>query len=204
MNVTAFFKILLFVPFLWISSVYAAEEGEIPGSAKGENYRLSDSDCMKGIGPYLVNLTVYNPNVVWERDFEINKKGAFRKLCQEIPTLGKTYLSMDLNDVLLEKPVQIRVINAVSKEVLFEGPSQIYPDGTVNAEVDFATSGRYIAMLEISESSGEENKIIRIPLTVGPSEDSFFLDVAVPLILIAGFGFWMYRRDQKKKAADRF
>lgn len=210
MKFATLLKTLLFIPFLWIPSTYAEESDdsygsdEIPGSIKGDNYRLSDSECMKGIGSYVVNFTAYNPNVVWERDRGEFKKGSYRKLCQEIPAIGKTYISMDLNDELLEKSVQIRVINTSNKEVLFEGPAQSFPDGTVNAEVDFPLAGRYKAILDIAEGSDGEIKSIRIPLTVGPTEDSFILDVVVPLLLIGGLGFWMYRRDQKKKAAERF
>lgn len=204
MNINNFFKALLFAPLLWVPSVYAAEGDEIPGSVKGDNYRLSDSECMKGIGPYLVNFTAYNPNVVWEKDRDINKKGAYRKLCQDIPATGKTYISMDLNDALLEKTVQIRIENTASKETLFEGPTQNYPSGIVSAEVDFPLAGRYTAILNVIESAEGETKSIRIPLSIGPSEDSFILDVAIPLILIAGIAFWMYRRDQKKREAARF
>jgi hypothetical protein len=204
MKVTAFLKILLLTPLLWATSPFASDEGEIPGSSKGDNYRLSDSDCMKYKGDYLINFTAYNPDVVWERDHDIHKKGSYRKLCQEIPALGKSYLSMDLNDALLDKPVRIRVINAASKEPLFEGVFQTYPDGTINAEVNFTTAGRYIAILEIDDKAGEKPQVIRLPLIVGPSKDSLILDVVVPLLLIGGLGFWMYRRDQKKKAAARF
>ncbi|GEM_PF-5280167 len=205
MNFTTVLKTLLFASFLWTPSTYAAEGDEIPGSVKGDNYRLSGSDCMKGIGPYLINFTAYNPNVLWERDRDANKKGSYRKLCQKIPVIGKTYISMDLNDPLLDKAVQIRVVSTESKEVLFEGPAQNFPEGTVNAEVDFPLAGRYTAILDVIEGSADgETKSIRIPLTVGPSEDSFILDVVVPLLLIGGFGFWMYRKDQKKRAAERF
>ncbi len=204
MKVITILKILLLTPLLWATSPFAADEGEIPGSSKGDNYRLSDSDCMKNNGDYLINFTAYNPNIIWERDRDIHKKGSYRKLCQEIPALGKTYISMDLNDALLDKPVRIRVINAASKEPLFEGAFQTYPDGTVNAEVNFTTADRYIAILEVNDGVDEAPKAIRLPLTVGPMEDSIILDVVVPLLLIGGLGFWMYRRDQKKKAAARF
>lgn len=204
MNIKSILGLLSLVVAVWIAPVKAEEsafEAQFPGGAKSDNEKLADSECLKGRAPYYFNFTAYNPDVVWERDRGDFKKGSYQKLCQDIPALGKLYIAMDLNDELLDKEIGFRIVKTETKEPIFELPPKVYPKGIINAEYNFDTAGKYTAYLDVATGTEEGDRSIPVPLVIGSDGGlSVITELVIPLALIGIIGFWMYRRDQKKKA----
>lgn len=202
MKIVTLLKVLIFSQFLIATPSMAG--ADFPGSERGVNDQFFGLECLKGIGEYVVNFTAYSQDVVWERDRGVNKKGTYRKLCQELPTVGKFYISLDLNGALQEKLIGFRVvgIDKENKETLLEIAPKSYSNGMINTEVNFIIPGKYQVVLDIAEGANGEKKKIKILLSVGPSTNSFVFDILIPLLIIAGIGFWMYRRDRRKKADE--
>ncbi len=200
MKIVTTLKILIFSQLLIATPLMA--EADIPGSERGVNDQFTGLECLKGTGEYVVNFTAYSPDVVWENDRGVHKKGTYRKLCQELPSVGKFYFSLDLNDALQEKAVGFRIVGAEkdNQETLLEIPPKAYSGGILNTEANFTVPGKYKVIIEIAEEANGDKKTIKIPLSVGPSTHSFILEILIPLLLIGGIGFWMYQRDRRKKA----
>ena len=106
-----------------------------------------------------------------------NEATEFVKYCQEIPTVGETFLTVDLLDRDVRKlPVALRVIEesfsqegALPREVrtLAETPQQVYKNGTVETHVDIKEPGHYALIVSVGEDPFSEDDRVRIPFSVG-------------------------------------
>jgi hypothetical protein len=101
----------------------------------------------------------------------------FTKYCQEIPGIGKTYLSIDLLDRDVRKtPITLRLVREEFSEeggrppqelgVLAEAPAKIYPNGTVDIAADIKQPGHYALIATIGTDAVGEDDRLRIPFTV--------------------------------------
>jgi len=106
-----------------------------------------------------------------------NEATEFVKYCQEIPTAGETYLTVDLLDRDVRKlPVALRVVEesastdgAAPKEIrtLSETPRQVYKNGTAETHVDITQPGHYALIVSVGEDPFSEDDNVRIPFSVG-------------------------------------
>ncbi len=147
----------------------AAAAGE-PRSAR-QAYSGSNMSCLIGNDFYAVHFTAIQ---------EGRQKGEptnFTKYCQEIPSVGKTYLSIDLLDRDVRKtPITLRVIREDFNEeggrppqelgVLAEAPAKIYSNGTADIAADIKQPGHYALIATIGSDAVSEDDRLRIPFTV--------------------------------------
>lgn len=106
-----------------------------------------------------------------------NEATEFVKYCQEIPTAGETFLSVDLLDRDVRKlPVALRIVEeaaptegAPPREIrtVAETPKQIYRSGTAETHVDLAQPGHYALIVSIGEDPFSDDDRVRIPFSVG-------------------------------------
>ncbi|RYU61475.1 hypothetical protein EWI61_05690 [Methylolobus aquaticus] len=105
-----------------------------------------------------------------------NEATEFAKYCQEVPSVGETFLTVDLLDRDVRKlPVALRVVEesysadgAPPKEVrtLVETPRQVYKNGTAETHVDIPQPGHYALIVSVGEDPFSEDDHVRIPFSV--------------------------------------
>lgn len=106
-----------------------------------------------------------------------NERTEFVKYCQEIPSVGKTYLSIDLLDRDVRKtPVALKVVEEsyssdgqAPREVrtLVEVPARVYKNGTADTQVAITEPGHYALIATIGEEAVSEDDQLRVPFSVG-------------------------------------
>lgn len=101
----------------------------------------------------------------------------FAKYCQEIPAVGKTFLSVDLLDRdTRSTPISLRVVEEEfseddgrpPKEIaqLAQSPTKVYKNGVADIAVDIGHPGHYALMVTVGEDAIGEDDRLRIPFTV--------------------------------------
>jgi len=134
-------------------------------------YSGSNMTCLIGNDFYAVHFTAI------QEGREKGETTNFAKYCQEVPRVGKTYLSIDLLDRDVRKtPVTLRVIREEFNEeggrppqelgVLTETPAKLYPNGTADIAVDIKQPGHYALIATIGNEAISEDDRLRIPFTV--------------------------------------
>jgi hypothetical protein len=148
----------------------------------------SSSDSEEGIQPqtsgngmaclytsdfYMVHFTAYqNPEV---KQLGINY---FRPLCQKLPDVGKTFITIDLMDKdVREMPVAMKFVEIdtekssgkelVIKRVISEGPQEISAIGVFETNITFEKPGQYALYVLIGEEIFSDDDIVKIPFEVG-------------------------------------
>jgi hypothetical protein len=101
----------------------------------------------------------------------------FVKYCQEVPTLGKVYLTIDLLDRdVRNTPIALSVVEenigadgrpAGTKRVMAEVPARIYKSGTADTHVEITEPGHYALIATIGEEPVMEDDRLRVPFSVG-------------------------------------
>jgi hypothetical protein len=100
----------------------------------------------------------------------------FVKYCQEVPAVGRTYLTVDLLDRdVRNTPIALRVVeeeytrdgrSAGEKRTVAEVPAKIYRNGTADTQVDITQPGHYAVIATIGEDAFSEDDRLRIPFSV--------------------------------------
>jgi hypothetical protein len=148
-------------------------EAVAAGEAKSarQAYSGSNMTCLVGNDFYAVHFTAI------QEGRQKEERTDFTKYCQEIPAIGKTYLSIDLLDRDVRKtPVSLRVIKEEFSEedgrppqelgTLTEASAKIYPNGTADIAVDIKQPGHYALIATIGNEAISEDDRLRIPFTV--------------------------------------
>lgn len=101
----------------------------------------------------------------------------FVKYCQEIPAIGKVFLSIDLLDRDARSlPIALRVVEEEIdtkgrlreiKSTLAETPAKTYRNGTAETHVDITHPGHYALIVRFGEGPVGEDDQLRIPFSVG-------------------------------------
>lgn len=134
-------------------------------------YSRSKMDCLVGNDFYAVHFTVIQPGR------QQGERTDFTKYCQEVPTVGSSFLSIDLLDRDVRKtPVALRVIEEEFNEddgrppkelgTVAEIPAKLYPNGTADIQANLAKPGHYALIAIIGEGPVSEDDRLRIPFTV--------------------------------------
>ncbi|QSA97721.1 hypothetical protein [Methylococcus sp. EFPC2] len=183
-----------------------------------QSYTSSNMSCLIANDFYAVHFTAIQ---------EGQQKGEntpFVKYCQEIPAIGKTFLSIDLLDRdVRTTPISLRVIEeSVSddgrtheiKSTLSEVPARIYRNGTADTHLMIDKPGHYALIATIGDGAISEDDRLRIPFTVGlpvsPSYSTLFgkftggLAIAFFAVMgVIGYRtFRVYRPKTRKSVAD--
>lgn len=101
----------------------------------------------------------------------------FVKYCQEVPTVGKVYLSIDLLDRdTRTTPISLTVVEEEIgadgqppqvKSTLAETPAKIYKNGTADTHVEITHPGHYALIATIGDGPIMEDDRLRVPFSVG-------------------------------------
>lgn len=129
------------------------------------------------------------------------ERNAFEKYCQEVPKVGKVYLSVDLLDRdTRSTPIAISVVEEEIdpngkppevKSVLAETPARIYKNGTVDTQVEITHPGHYAMIATIGEGPIMEDDRLRIPFSVAvppPTQVTQHLGKATGALVALFFG----------------
>ena len=155
---------LAFVVLASAPEAFAARSGK-------DGYSGSSMACLVGNDFYAVHFSAIQPG---RREGE---RTDFTKYCQEIPSVGTTYLSIDLLDRDTRKtPITLRVVEEEFNEddgrppkelrTLIETPAKIYPNGTADIHTNITQPGHYALIATIGEDAVSEDDHLRIPFTV--------------------------------------
>lgn len=100
----------------------------------------------------------------------------FEKYCQEVPKVGKVYLSIDLLDRdTRNTPIALSVVEEeISqdgrppevKSLLAETPARIYKTGTADLPVEISHPGHYALIATLGDGPIMEDDRLRIPFSV--------------------------------------
>ncbi len=151
----------------WGQDTLAAGE---PKSAR-QSYSGSNMTCLVGNDFYAVHFTAI------QEGRQKGERTDFTKYCQDIPDIGKTYLSIDLFDRDVRKiPIALRVVREEFSEddgrppkelaTLTETPAKVYTNGTADIAVDIKQAGHYALIATIGNEAISEDDRLRIPFTV--------------------------------------
>lgn len=134
-------------------------------------YSQSNMGCLVGNDFYAVHFTAI------QEGRHKGERTDFTKYCQEIPTVGKTYLSVDLLDRDTRKtPIALKVVEEEFSEddgrpakvlrTITEIPAKLYNSGVADIAADLPQPGHYALIATIGEEAISEDDHLRIPFTV--------------------------------------
>jgi len=149
----------------------ASETNAAPKSGR-QAYSSSNMGCLVGNDFYAVHFTAI------QEGRQQGERTDFTKYCQEVPAVGKTYLSIDLLDRDVRKtPIALKVIEEEFSEdggrppkeirVLNESAAKIYSNGVADIPANINQPGHYALVATIGEDAVSEDDHLRIPFTVG-------------------------------------
>lgn len=161
----------LVAAFAAISVLALSSDAQAEPRSARQAYSSSNMGCLVGNDFYAVHFTAIQ---------EGRQKGEatdFTKYCQEIPTVGKTYLSVDLLDRDVRKtPIALKVVEEEFSEdngrppkelnALAQTPPKIYASGTADIQASIDKPGHYALIVTIGEEAISEDERLRIPFTV--------------------------------------
>ena len=147
----------------------------------------------------------------------------FVKYCQEVPKVGKLFLTVDLLDRdVRATPVSLAVVEEDMgvdgrppriKRTLAETPPKIYKNGIADTHVDIARPGHYAVIATIGAESPTEDDRLRIPFSVGlplvsPAGNALGRVTAAACILffsvmaVIGYRTWRFYRPKKARPVE--
>jgi hypothetical protein len=167
--------------------------GLIPGQA-----RAQDDRCLRTIGEFDVRLTGYQ---VAYGD---------TRLCEDIPDIGPTALTLDFGDVeLRQMKTSVRLVEVDSwsaaqegsdddrAKVLVQLPPQTYPKGLVVVEHTFKAPGYFAEVVSIEDQSGSKHELrfpIRVAIGLTDAIGVGTWSVIGALLVITLIAYWFYRK----------
>jgi len=161
-----------------------------------QSYSGSNMDCLVANDFYAVHFSALQ---------EGRNKGEntnFAKYCQEVPNLGKVYLSIDLLDRdTRSTPIALSVVEEdvdpnggrppEAKSTLAETPAKIYRSGTADTHIEITHPGHYALIATIGDGPITEDDRLRIPFSVGlppPTDYNKFAGRFTGAVVILFFG----------------
>jgi hypothetical protein len=193
------------------SSSQAATTPRDAGNGK-QMYSGASMSCLIANDFYAVHFTAL------QHGQQTGETSEFVKYCQEIPTTGKTYLTIDLLDRDARNlPIALRIVEEElgidgqppkEKSTLAEVPARIYKNGVADTHADITQPGHYALIASFGEE-GEitEDDRLRIPFSVAlasPNKASPWLG-RVAMFLVSAFflalGIAGYRTLRPRKNA---
>jgi hypothetical protein len=159
--------------FMALLALAIGQGAQATGEARNarQAYSSSNMACLVGNDFYAVNFTAI------QEGRQKGERTDFTKYCQDIPDIGKTYLSIDLLDRDVRKtPISLRVVKEEFSEeggrppqelgTLAETAAKIYPNGTADIAADIKQPGHYALIATIGNEAISEDDRLRIPFTV--------------------------------------
>jgi hypothetical protein len=159
------------LPFILAANVANASIPLAPRMGAGG--KMDMFGCMHSNDFYIANFAAY------QTDPQASKsaKTLLFPLCQEIPKVGETQITVDMLDRdVRKKPVTLKIFNG-DKQLIAETPSTVVKQGYISANVNFPKAGYYDLAVYVNDQDlnlAPEKSALHIPLTVaivvpGPS-----------------------------------
>jgi len=140
--------------------------------------------CVQRAGAYLVHFSAYQPQV-----------NAIEEFCSSVPQTGNVILVFDLIDPeLRKKSAAVRIVEetgAAEPRLLLDIPPKIYPNGVVNAEVNFDTPGQYTAIMTLNDVAGS----VEFPIRVAVLSTAMMVLIG-GIVVGSGVGYYVVSRKQ--------
>lgn len=153
------------------------------------------------------------------QDARITKE-LFRSYCEDIPTPGKVFFTVDMvGDELKKTPIGIRIVeqeftggdennteNFKDIHTIAEVPAKAYSKGVIETQFDINENGAYaIYLIRGGADAVSEQDRLRIPLNVGvdASKQRLIKRIATMFGIASGLvltGFMAFRYMRKRKA----
>jgi hypothetical protein len=171
---------------------------------------VENDTCIMTIGPYKAHFTGYQPAVRASQEF-----------CEDIPVVAKSIIVLDfISQPLREMSVDFRIVRDVNnigvkasyadlgspadieKATLTYRELQKFPRGSVDVELDFDESGKYIGIMRAVDSTADDGReyISVFPFSVGTVNWWARLKWIVASMLIGlALMFWSLRSSKTKK-----
>ncbi len=155
----------IFLALFLVNILPANASVPLGGNRKGTSGSYDMYGCMQSNDYYVVNFAAYqiDPSQVE------NAKTLPEAECINLPMTGKIQISVDLLDLdVRKKPVALRILNESDKTIA-EIPMAIVKQGVLSTTVDFATTGKYTAVLTVDDNDLHTPlpvSALNIPLTV--------------------------------------
>ncbi|NJD05741.1 MAG: hypothetical protein FIA97_04490 [Methylococcaceae bacterium] len=178
-----------------------------------QTYSGSAMNCLIANDFYAVHFTAL------QEGRKAGEKTDFEKYCQEIPSTGRIYLSVDLLDRdVRSTPIALRVVEesvfedgrpSETKSTLAETSPKIYKNGTADTQVAVSQPGHYALIVTVGDGPITEDDQLRIPFSVALPPATNYSKLAGKLtgglalafyLVMAAIGYRVYRIYRPKKA----
>lgn len=136
-----------------------------------QSYSGSNMNCLIANDFYAVHFSAL------QEGRQAGERTDFVKYCQEVPAIGKVYLSIDLLDRdTRTTPIALAVVEEEirqdgqapeARSTLAETPARIYKNGTADTHVDITRPGHYALIATIGDGPIMDDDRLRIPFSVG-------------------------------------
>ena len=146
----------------------AANNSRNPSDLRGK-YSGASMTCLIVNDFYAVHFSAM------QRGRKADPMHEFENYCQEIPSIGLTFLTLDLLDRDARSlPISLRVVqeeigsDGTPKllKTLSEVPARVYKNGTLDTKVDITMPGHYALIAEIGGDMITEDDRLRVPFSV--------------------------------------
>jgi hypothetical protein len=215
MSETSRFSAALAAVLLWAGTADAAAPRD-PFNGR-QSYSGSSMTCLVANDFYAVHFSAL------QEDRKAGERTDFEKYCQDVPKIGKVYLSIDLLDRdTRTTPIALTVVEEeISpdgkppevKSTLAETPAKIYKNGTADTHVDITHPGHYALIATIGDGPIMDDDRLRIPFSVGlppPTHYSQYTGritggiVALFFVVMAAIGLrtWLSYRPKHGQITD--
>ncbi|MEQ1637457.1 MAG: hypothetical protein ABL903_12260 [Methylococcales bacterium] len=155
----------------------------------GAGGKMDMFGCMLSNDFYIANLAAYQLDPQQPK----NAKTMLFPLCQEIPKVGETQITVDMLDRdVRHKPVTLKIFNS-DKQLLSETPATVAKQGYISTNVNFPKAGHYDLAIYVKDQDlnvAPELSALHIPLTVAlvvPGPPASLGNVLVILLGIGAF-----------------
>jgi hypothetical protein len=177
-------------------------------TSAGEGVTVVRDRCYMRMGVYLMNYSVYQPDMLSRGPFCADLPAAARTLIVldvEQDSGGMSFVSDHYNE-LRDMAIDLRILRNVGQgeddENLEQNteaylPPREYPLGTVQLEHTFTRNGSYIGLVSARDGHGRVF-VSRIPFTVGP-RFNVWPYAAGGLVLPAAAGWILARRWSRRR-----
>ena len=182
-----------FLALMLLLAISSETSASVPlgGNRKGAGGSYDLYGCMLSNDYYVINFAAYQFDPSQTKD----SKNIPQAECVDIPTTGKTQISIDLLDLdVRKKPVGLKVLRE-DGQTMTELQMAVAKQGVLTTTVDFKAAGKYLAILTVDDTelhTPPNVSALQIPLTVGlaseqtgPNEAIWSLLAAIGAIIAA-------------------
>jgi hypothetical protein len=157
----------------------------------GAGGKMDMFGCMHTNDYYIANFAAYQSDPSQPK----NAKMLIEPLCQEIPKVGETQITVDMLDRdVRHKPVTVRVFDSAQQQIA-ELPTVVAKQGYISGSVNFPKAGNYDLAIFVDDQDlniPAAKSALHIPLTValvvpGPSASlSSIAWIILGVLLVVG------------------